>query len=293
MHRVHRILPSLLAVVALIGCLSAPTPIVPATESTAEILARIASRIGPEVPFVGEPRVVDKLSKYRHDASPRSFDKRLRLAQALIRVGRADEAVELFDELLAQARVLGLRGDELIDKVEFPRAVAYMRLGEQENCVAHHTGDSCLFPIRSGGVHGLRRGSLAAVAAFESILDRRPGDLVVKWLLNIACMTLGRGPEAIRPEWRIEPDSYRPKSGFPAFKEIAEPLGLAVNGLAGGVVIDDFDGDGYLDIMGAASAPIDSDEGQLRLFRNLGDGSFLDVTKEAGLEGIRGGLNLI
>jgi hypothetical protein len=293
MQRVDRLPLLLLSVVAVIGCRSVPAPVVPDLESTADILSGIASRTGPDVPFVGETRVAEKLSRYRHDGSPERFEKRLRLAQALIRVGRADEAVELFDELLAQAHARGLNGGDLIDRVEFPRAVAYMRLGEQENCVAQHTGDSCLFPIRSGGGHLQRRGSLAAAAAFESILERRPGDLVMKWLLNIACMTLGRGPETIRPEWRVEPDSYRPKSDFPAFREIAGALGLGVNGLAGGVVIDDFDGDGYLDIMASAAAPIDSDEGQLRLFRNLGDGSFADVTKEAGLAGIRGGLNLI
>src|SRR5258706_2094998 len=286
-----RFVPLLLAVSAVVACRT--TPKAPDTESTAQILARIAARIGPDVPFVGEARVAETLSRYRHDGSSKNFDQRLRLAQALVRVGNVEESVAVYDGLLAEAHARRLNGDALIDKVEFPRAVAYMRLGEQENCVAMHTGDSCLFPIRSGGVHSLRRGSLAAVAAFESILERRPGDLVTKWLLNISCMTVGRGPETIRPEWRIEPESYRARSGLPAFKDVAGTLGVAVSGLAGGVVIDDFDGDGYLDIMVSEAAPIDSDEGQLRLFRNLGDGTFFDVTKEAGLAGIRGGLNLI
>jgi hypothetical protein len=278
---------------AVAGCRSAPAPLPPDSGSTAEILTRIAAGIGPDVPFAGEWRVVDELSRYRHDDSPRSFEKRLRLAQALIRVGRAEEAVALYDELRAQASAAGLSADQRIDRVEIPRAVAYMRLGEQENCVAHHTGDSCLFPIRGGGVHLERRGSLAAVTAFESILAQRPDDLVMKWLLNIACMTLGRGPETIRPDWRIDPASYRSKVAFPAFRETAAPLGLAVNGLAGGVVIDDFDGDGYLDIMVSEAAPIDAEPGQLRLFRNMGDGTFSDATREAGLEGVRGGLNLV
>lgn len=278
-----------IAAAALFGCRSSRPP----EGSSGEILARLASQIGPDVPFVGETKVAENLSRYRHDVSAGSFGKRLRLAQALVRVGNAEQATALYDELLAQARSLGIRGDALIDRVEFPRAVAYMRLGEQENCVAMHTGDSCLFPIRAGGVHVQRRGSLAAVAAFESILERRPVDLVVKWLLNIACMTLGRGPETIRPEWRIDPAAYGPKSAFPEFKDVADALGVGVAGLAGGVVIDDFDGDGYLDILVSEAAPIDSDEGQLHLFRNMGDGSFADVTKESGLQGVRGGLNLI
>ncbi len=288
-----RLLALAAVLAALGGCRSAPAPLPPDSGSTSEILDRIASRIGPDVPFAGEWKVVDELSRYRHDDSPKALDKRLRLAQALIRVGRAEESVALYDELLAEARAMNLGTDERIDRVEIPRAVAYMRLGEQENCVAQHTGDSCLFPIRAGGVHMKRRGSLAAVAAFESILEQRPNDLVVKWLLNISCMTLGRGPDTLRPEWRIDPASYRSKVDFPAFKEIAAPLGLAVNALAGGVVIDDFDGDGYLDIMVSEAAPIDSEPGQLHLFHNMGDGTFADWTKQAGLTGIRGGLNLI
>lgn len=281
------------AVAALLGCRSAPAPMARDSGSTAAILARIAAAVGPDVPFAGEKLVVVELARYRHDGSPRIFGKRLRLAEALIRVGRAEESVELYDELLQEAPRIGLTPDQRIDRVEFPRAVAFMRLGEQENCVGHHTGDSCLFPIRGAGVHTEPRGSLAAVAAFESILERRPGDILAKWLLNIACMTLGRAPESIRPEWRIEPAAYRPAASFPPFRDVAGSLGLAVNALAGGVVIDDFDGDGYLDIMVSEAGPIDSDAGQLRLFRNMGDGSFSDVTKAAGLEGVRGGLNIV
>ncbi len=282
-----------LAALAGTGCRSAPPPVEPDTESTVELLARAAANLGPKVPFVGEPHVVAMLSEFRHDHSAANFEKRLRLAHALVRVGRSAEAIEIYDELLPQARVVWFGGEELIDRVEFPRAVAYLRLGEEENCVAHHTAGSCLFPIRAGAVHGEPRGSLGAIAAFEAILERRPDDLVVKWLLNIACMTLGRGPETIRPQWRIEPEAYRSKSEFSAFKDVAGPLGLAVNGTSGGCVVDDFDGDGYLDVMASAVYPIDSPSGQLRLFRNQRNGSFEDVTKEAGLEGIRGGLNII
>jgi len=221
-------------VAALFGCRSAPSPMAADSGSTAEILAKIAAGIGPDVPFAGEKWVVESLSRYRRDQSPRHLGKRLRLAEALVRVGRAEESAALYDELLEEARRLGLPPEERIERVEFPRAVAYMRLGEQENCVGHHTGDSCLFPIRGSGVHMERRGSLAAVAGFEAILERRPGDLLSKWLLNIACMTLGRGPETIRPEWRIDPAAYRSTTSFPSFRDVAGPLGLAVNGLAGG-----------------------------------------------------------
>jgi hypothetical protein len=256
------------------------------------MLEQIAAGVGPEVPFAGEPHVVAMLSRYRHDRSLEHFDERLRLAHALVRVGRAAEAVEIYDQLVGQAGEAGLAGAERIERLDLPRAVAYLRLGEQENCVARHNADSCLFPIRGRAVHCQPRGSLGAVTAFEAILERRPDDLAVKWLLNIASMTLDRKPDEIRKEWLIRQESYRQRE-FAAFTNVAGPLGLAVNGTAGGCIVDDFDGDGYLDVMASAMYPIDAPEGQLRLFRNQRDGSFTEVTEEAGLTGIRGGLNLI
>jgi len=283
----------LVLVLSALGCRSTLLTARTGTESTALMLDRISAAIGPEVPFVGEGKVADRLSGVRNDRSPATFDSRIRLANALVRTGETDDAVRLYDDLLQESRKRGLSDSDRIDKIEFPRAVAFLRLGEQENCVGHHTADSCLFPIQGKGVHSLRRGSLAAVEAFESILERRPEDLISRWLLGIASMTLRQDPKSLPEKWRIDPAAYQPKSAFPQFRDAAGPLGVAVRGLAGGVVVDDFDGDGYLDIMASSSFPLDSFEGQLRLFHNERDGTFRDVTEEAGLLGIRGGLNLI
>ncbi len=51
-----------------------------------------------------------------------------------------------------------------------------------------------------------------------------------------------------------------------------------MTGHAGGVVMEDFDGDGLLDLMISSSGPLD----QLRFFHNNGDGTFTDRTREAG-----------
>lgn len=95
---------SVMSLVSIAACKSAS---VPETESTAEILSHLAKKIGPEVPFVGEWKVADKLARYRNDDSPKHFDMRLRLAQALVRVGKADEAVGLYDELWRRLDVWG------------------------------------------------------------------------------------------------------------------------------------------------------------------------------------------
>ena len=73
------------------------------------------------------------------------------------------------------------------------------------------------------------------------------------------------------------------------FPDIGPRLGLDVMGLAGGSVMDDFDGDGDLDLIVSSRGLRD----QLRYFRNYGDGTFVDVTMAAGLGGMLGGLNLV
>jgi hypothetical protein len=59
--------------------------------------------------------------------------------------------------------------------------------------------------------------------------------------------------------------------------------------LSGGIVIEDFNADGYLDLMTSSWGVFD----QLRYLQSRGDGTFIDKTVEAGLEGLTGGLNLI
>ena len=277
----------------VVGCAVAPAPVVVDTDSTAKLLDRISESLSPQVPFVGEEKVLAKLAPFRDDKTPGTFDQRLRLAAAYVRTGEAEEATKLYEELRAEATRRGMPEAERIDRIDFPRAVAFLRLGEQQTCVGHHTADSCLFPIKGKGIHVEPEGSIAAAAAFAEILEKRPGDTISKWLLNVATMTLGRDLSTLPEKFRLDPAAWKPKADFPVFKDVAGPLGMAVRGLAGGVVIDDFDGDGYLDVMASASFPLDSWGGQLRLFHNEKDGTYRDATEEAGLIGIRGGLNLI
>src|SRR5260221_4528807 len=76
---------------------------------------------------------------------------------------------------------------------------------------------------------------------------------------------------------------------MPRFPDVAPQLGLDVNGLSGGAILEDFNRDGFLDVMM-------SDIGmnaQMRFFVNNGDGTFTERTSQAGLLGEVGGLNII
>jgi len=168
-------------------------------------------------------------------------------------------------------------------------AIAYLRTGEQQNCLTNHNAESCVYPIRGGGVHSDRRGAEAAAAEYTRLLERDPNDLGARWLLNIAYMTLGRHPAGVPAQYLI-PQSILPNEyDIGAFSDVAPSAGVAVNGHAGGSVAEDFDGDGLFDLVVSGSGPHD----QLHYFHNNGDGTFADQTEAAGLTGLTGGLNVI
>jgi hypothetical protein len=212
------------------------------------------------------------------------------LAESLLKAGDSAGAVEQLEELRRVCREKGI-----VLKPDFERevrstlAIAYLRLGEQENCVLNHGQSSCLFPIRMEAVHTVTRGSEGAVRELSALLDEDAGDKESQWLLNLAYMTLGKYPDGVPAKWRIPSSRFDSEADVGRFKDIATDVGLAVNGHSGGAVAEDFDGDGLLDLMVSSSGPMD----QLRYFHNNGDGTFSDWTLRAGLTGETGGLNLI
>lgn len=153
----------------------------------------------------------------------------------------------------------------------------------------HHTSESCLVPIQGGGIHTAQRGSRNAIRHFLKVLQADKTDLAARWLLNIAYMTLGEYPQKVPKQWLIPPEAFKSDYELKRFKDIAPDLGLDLNRLSGGTIIEDFNNDGLLDIMVSAVGTRD----QLKLFMNNGDGTFTDRTKEAGLIGETGGLDLI
>src|SRR5260221_1751462 len=127
--------------------------------------------------------------------------------------------------------------------------VLQLRRGELENCVHDHNAARCIFPIRGPGQHGQPSGSAAAVEYFRKHLRRDPGNLEVRWLLNVATMTVGSYPDAVPPELLIPPSAFESGDDPGRFVDRAAALGLDAPGGAGGVVVDDFDGDGLFDVV--------------------------------------------
>ena len=73
------------------------------------------------------------------------------------------------------------------------------------------------------------------------------------------------------------------------FRDVAGLLKLDINNMAGGVIVEDFDNDTYLDIV-TSSWGLDE---SMHFFRNDKAGGFIDQSKGSRLKDLTGGLNIM
>lgn len=213
------------------------------------------------------------------------FDK----AMLLLRFGATEEAIEIINSILLEVENINdPKNQTFIYSLNKQLAIAYMRKAEQENCLQNHNNESCIMPFSKNAQHILRDGSEKTIEILDKLLKINPSDKESQYLLNIAHMTLGSYPEKVPVQYRIPESYFEGGIEFPKFKDIASGLGVGVAELSGGTCIDDFNNDGYLDIIASSWGF----EHQIRYFENDRDGGFIDKTNGTGLIGVCGGLNL-
>lgn len=124
---------------------------------------------------------------------------------------------------------------------------------------------------------------------FLNYLARRQDDLEVKWLLNLTYATLGQYPNGVPQKYLVPLSSFISKERVGRFVDVAPQAKLDLFGMAGGVIVDDFDNDGFFDVVTSSFDYCYS----LRFLHNNGDGTFSERTAQAGLSGQLGGLNIV
>ncbi len=211
------------------------------------------------------------------------------LAQLEAYQGNMDRAIREWEQAYKLAATDVPEGIPQLDEV---LGVAYLHKSELENGVYREPGDSCIFPPRGNVCYRQTSDSQRAIEYLTRYLELkrdRPDAVQVKWLLNLAYMTLGKYPEGVPQKYLISPSVFVSKENFRRFIDVAPAAGLNFFSMAGGVVADDFENDGLLDV---AVSSYDVCQ-PLRFFHNNGDGTFTDREVHAGLSDQLGGLNMV
>lgn len=264
------------------------------SESTVRMIERVNQaydKIDPEqVGYVLNNKRANQIKK-KLDEMEIGSQRNLELydyAVELLRAGDLDKAIDIFENFYAYYQEKPIPNlDKAMTEFKTHLAIAYLRKAELENCINNHNNESCIIPISPKAQHINKEGSLKAIEYLEDLLGSNPFDYELQYLYNIAHMTLGGYPDSVPEEFRI-PETYFDQSDFTKFQDVAMDLGVDVNELSGGICLDDFNNDGYLDMMVSSW----SNDNQIRFFENNQKGGFTDKTSDTGLVGVTGGLNL-
>ncbi len=172
--------------------------------------------------------------------------------------------------------------------VIYLQGVTAMRRGENENCIMCRGESSCILPISPAAVHTNPAGSRLAIAHFTEYLAQFPDDIELRWLLNLAHMTLGEYPDGVDSRFRLDLSRFfHSELDIGKFRDVGHLVGVNRFNQAGGAIMEDFDNDGLLDLAVSSFDPTQA----LTVYRNKGDSHFEDRSKEAGVtDQVGGGL---
>ncbi len=226
----------------------------------------------------------DSLLRVNTDPS-QQFSLMYYKALTYIQLGQEQPAIDILEQLVGPAQ----SNPEMSKALRSKLAMAYLRMGERQNCLANHSAETCIFPLKGGGIHIDQSPARKAIELFAGLLKEDPSDLNAHWLLNIAYMAVGEYPGSVPKQYLIRGLDRPSEMAVVPFVDIAPQLRINVENMSGGAIVDDFDNDGLLDIV-TSSWHIDK---HMSYFHNNGDGSFADWSKESGLTDITGGLHIV
>lgn len=274
-----------LAIPFVPGCTSHSTP----NREMISLLSQIAATENdPRNTFAPEARLKfsDSLLKAAvvySDSATALFGK----GNTLLELGQEEAAIGIFEDLLKRMPYWMVDNSrQLIMKT---LAIAYMRLGERKNCIYDHTGESCIYPIANKGIHKHKEGAEKAIEFYKSLLKYDSNDMESRWLLNIAYMAAGEYPYNVPSQYLLELTTIDTSCAIKPFTDMAGRLGLNIKNQAGGSIVEDFNNDGYVDIVTSSWS---LHEG-MHFFVNNGNGTFKDMAAAAGINELTGGLNLL
>ncbi len=266
------------------------------TSATHDMVAELESLVADADPMQNPWDNERRLAILNAQPVPNDPVQKLQLqgnvAQEFLLSGRAQLAATAFELMIKNVEdAPEIAPDGYVTTLRQLLGLAYLRLGEQENCIDAHVASACILPFDPSAEHKNTRGARSALETFQALERTGGATSTTRYLMNVAAMALGEHPNAmpsghiLSPEQMLGPHT---PGTIEAFPDVAGNIGLDVRGLSGGSITEDFDGDGDLDVVVSSWGLLD----QMRYFSNEGDRGFVERTQAAGLEGQRGGLNM-
>lgn len=202
--------------------------------------------------------------------------------------GQTEKAIPFLEEAIAAAKQINA-DKEILSPLLSLQAIAYLRLGEQKNCITNHVAESCIMPIAANAIYHVQEPTRKAIELYKEILENNPGDLNAMFLLNVAYMNVGEYPASVPQQYLLDPEKFKADERIQKFQNVAINTSLNYLTCSGGSIIEDFNNDGLLDIFNTGWLLTEN----VRLMINNGDGTFTDKTEVATLKGITGGLHCV
>lgn len=200
--------------------------------------------------------------------------------------GRLDDTLRHFQEAYTLASA---DSPDMRLFLEEAIGVSHLHKAVMENGVQEHPGDRSLITTTPSAAFEKRAHAEKAIEHFLRYLTARPDNLEVTWLLNLAYRATGGYPDAVPERYRIAQSAFASVEDIGRFRDVAAAIGLRSVASAGGVIVDDFDNDGSLDVVTSSMESC----APMRLFKRGPAGSFVEQAAAAGLADQLGGLNLL
>ena len=127
------------------------------------------------------------------------------LAQLEAYQGHMDKAIEQWQ---AAYQIANDAVPAAVPKFLEALGIAHLHKSEMENDGYRNPGDRCIFPPRASFKYADAADSQKAIQYFLKYLEQKPDDQEVKWLLNMAYLTVGGYPASVPAKYLIPADVF-------------------------------------------------------------------------------------
>ncbi len=262
----------------------------PAPAPRAEFAALCQDMTSSDLQFYGRGRLAQlESARSTIEDSTRRWSLDADYGEALLFLNEIQPAIDHLSDAWMRSRETGAP-KEVQARLLSPLILAHLQAGEDANCVLHRSASSCILPLQPDAVHQQRQDAVRAGDLSLELLQLLPPNFEVTWILNLSRMLSGDFPAGVPDGFRLPATTIAPEvDDFEPWIDRSREMGMDQVDLAGGAIVDDFDGDGLLDLVTSTWDPCDS----IKAFRNNGEGRFENVTKDWGLDEQLGAFNIL